>query len=77
MTHSVPTAFKCSGYGIGHAWFTKDEICIGSPEQPSSRGAVWSGIFAFIWKLGQICPDNQLEDFILEMFEKEQKNKYQ
>ena len=28
MTHSVPTAFitKCSGFGIGHAWFTED-VC--------------------------------------------------
>ena len=22
--HSVPTAFKCSGYTMGHAWVTED-----------------------------------------------------
>ena len=28
VTHSVPTAFiddECSGYGMGHAWVTKDD----------------------------------------------------
>ena len=25
VTHSVPSAFECSGYGMGHAWVTEDD----------------------------------------------------
>ena len=26
VAHSVPTAFECSGYGMGHAWVTEDGL---------------------------------------------------
>ena len=72
MTHSVPTAFNA----VGMEWVT--------PGLPRMRSVLLVPISllleeqsAFVRKLGRISPDSQLEDFILEMFEKEQKNKYQ
>ena len=26
VTHSLPTAFECSGYGMSHAWVKEDDM---------------------------------------------------